>query len=112
MKISFWDVLTVMGLIVLCIVAALIAWLFVNPNAAINPFPPPTCTANDQSIDLYGDITAFTCNLDRCPGTQVAYTRTGDADATADQYLLHLTYLHGILDAIPDAYHHQHTLTG
>lgn len=62
MKITIWDVLAVMGLIVLCLVAALILWLFINPYTSINPFPPPTLPATL-------DIPTNTATLQRLPAT-------------------------------------------
>ena len=62
MKISFWDILAVLGLIVLCMAAVMIAWLFINPYTAINPFPPPTLPSTI-------DVPTSTSTLAKLPAT-------------------------------------------
>jgi len=42
MKIRFWDVLSILGLISTLCVGMLIVFVFMNPRTSINPFPPPT----------------------------------------------------------------------
>ena len=42
MKISFWDVLSILGLLAICLMAALFTSIFVAPNSMLNPFPPQT----------------------------------------------------------------------
>jgi hypothetical protein len=45
MKISFWDVLAILGVLALLVVAAGLAVVFINPQSALNPFPPATLPA-------------------------------------------------------------------
>jgi hypothetical protein len=45
MKISFWDVLAFLGVLVLLVVAAGLVAIFINPQSALNPFPPATLPA-------------------------------------------------------------------
>ncbi len=45
MKISFWDVLAILGVLALLIVAAGLAVVFINPQSPLNPFPPATLPA-------------------------------------------------------------------
>ncbi len=42
MKNTFWDVLSILGLISTLCIGALAVMVFVNPRISINPFPPPT----------------------------------------------------------------------
>lgn len=42
MKISFWDVLTILFLTATVVVIAVVGLLFFNPTSSINPFPFPT----------------------------------------------------------------------
>lgn len=42
MKNTFWDVLSILGLISTLCIGALTVMVFVNPRISINPFPPPT----------------------------------------------------------------------
>jgi hypothetical protein len=42
MKISVWDILSVLVLISAIVVASVILSIFANPTSSINPFPPPT----------------------------------------------------------------------
>jgi hypothetical protein len=42
MKIKFWDVLSILGLISTLCIGAVVLMIFVNPRNSINPFPPPT----------------------------------------------------------------------
>ena len=42
MKMSIWDILSVLVLISAVIVIAVIGSIFTNPTSSINPFPPPT----------------------------------------------------------------------
>lgn len=45
MKVSFWDILAVLGVLALCAVAAGLVMVFVNPQNPLNPFPPATLPA-------------------------------------------------------------------
>ncbi|HPC06688.1 MAG TPA: NBR1-Ig-like domain-containing protein [Anaerolineaceae bacterium] len=45
MKISFWDILAILGVLALLAVAAGLAVVFLNPQSALNPFPPATLPA-------------------------------------------------------------------
>lgn len=40
MKVSFWDVLSILGLLAICMLAVLFTSIFVAPNSMLNPFPP------------------------------------------------------------------------
>jgi len=42
MKISIWDILSVLVLIGAVIVIAIVASIFANPISSLNPFPPAT----------------------------------------------------------------------
>lgn len=42
MKMSVWDILSVLVLIGAVIVAAVVGTIFMNPYSSVNPFPPPT----------------------------------------------------------------------
>ena len=42
MKLSIWDILTILGLIAIIGVAILVLQFFINPYNGLNPFPPPT----------------------------------------------------------------------
>ena len=42
MKIKLWDVLSILGLLATCGVAAVVLSIFNNPNSTFNFFPPPT----------------------------------------------------------------------
>ena len=42
MKLSIWDILTILGLIAVLGVVLLVLQFFINPYNGLNPFPPPT----------------------------------------------------------------------
>jgi len=42
MKVSFWDVLSILFLTATVILIAVVGILFLNPNSSLNPFPYPT----------------------------------------------------------------------
>lgn len=42
MKFAFWDLLTILALVMTAGAGAVFAEVFINPNSALNPFPPPT----------------------------------------------------------------------
>ena len=42
MKLSIWDILTILGLIAIVGVVLLVLQFFINPYNELNPFPPPT----------------------------------------------------------------------
>ncbi len=41
---GIWNTLTILTLAVMLVVTGAMGWIFVQPRAAINPFPPPTET--------------------------------------------------------------------
>lgn len=45
MKISIWDILSVLGLAALLILVVVFIQIGVNPYSSLNPFPPPTMPA-------------------------------------------------------------------
>ncbi len=45
MKVSFWDVLSILGLLAICLLAGLFTSIFVAPNSMFNPFPPQALPA-------------------------------------------------------------------
>ena len=45
MKVTFWDILTILIVLGLCLVVVLFAWVIANPYTFFNPFPPPTLPA-------------------------------------------------------------------
>ncbi len=42
MKITIWDILTILLLVLTAIVLVVVVQIFSDPNSGINPFPPPT----------------------------------------------------------------------
>jgi hypothetical protein len=42
MKISFWDLLTIVVLVGIAVVIIVVVAIFMNPDSGINPFPRPT----------------------------------------------------------------------
>lgn len=42
MKVTFWDVLSILGLLVICGVGAFFLGIYNNPQSALNPYPPAT----------------------------------------------------------------------
>ncbi|MBI9049462.1 MAG: hypothetical protein JEZ00_08580 [Anaerolineaceae bacterium] len=73
MKSSFWDVLSVLGLLSTCAVAAVMFMIFTNPTSSLNMFPPPT--EIPQVI-----IPSSTATLLKLPPT---WTSTPDFQATS-----------------------------
>ena len=45
MKLSVWDILTIVVLIATAVVLILVLTIFINPDSGINPFPRPTFPA-------------------------------------------------------------------
>lgn len=42
MKITLWDILSILGVLLICACGALVMQILINPYTAINPFPPAT----------------------------------------------------------------------
>ena len=62
MKVSFWDILAILGVLVLIVFVAGLAMIFFNPYSAINPFPPATLPARVV-------IPSATATLPKLPAT-------------------------------------------
>jgi hypothetical protein len=62
MKVSFWDILAILGVLVLIVFVAGLAMIFFNPYSAINPFPPATLPARVV-------IPSVTATLPKLPAT-------------------------------------------
>ncbi len=62
MKVSFWDVLSILGLLAICMLAAVFTSIFIAPNSMFNPFPP-------QALPPQVVIPSSTATLLRLPPT-------------------------------------------
>lgn len=45
MKLSIWDILTIVVVAITAILLLVMLVIFINPNSSINPFPQPTLPA-------------------------------------------------------------------
>ena len=48
MRLTIWDILSIILLVALVLVGVIVAQIFIDPYAAVNPFPPATLPAPIQ----------------------------------------------------------------
>jgi hypothetical protein len=87
MKMRFWDIVAIIGLIALCIIAVVVITIFINPQTKLNPFPPatlppivviPSSTATSPRLpSTWTPTVALTLEVGMQPSSTLPPTATG-----------------------------------